>query len=241
MSDFSVSVGVCAHRDVKIGMWKSLWGLKDCPNPKINVLILDGDALISRSRSRVATNFLDNTKDEMLMFIDDDVEISTLDATRMMWEVHKNKLDILGAAYVLKSHDKPTLAIMTKENKGEFILGEGGIIKEVKYVSSGCMIIRREVFEKFIEKGISHKCKYSEMNSFYGFFREEEFFEDGKWKFLSEDWFFCQKALDLGFKVWLDTRVKTNHFGIFPYNWDYLALNGQKKQLSSLDFRFDIS
>ena len=235
---FKVTLAVCTHRDIKIRAHATLWALKECPNIKVNVIIQEGDALISRSRNKVATHFLKNTQDEMLCFLDDDIEISAFDYTMMMHEVHTNKYPILGAPYALKNSEKSGFAVYPIEEKGTLEFGKSGKIMPVKRVSTGCMIIRREVFEKMIRKEAVHFCEDS---GNYAFFQHREGVVDGKWKELSEDWFFCKNALDMGFQVFLDTRPKLNHFGQFPYNWDWVALNGQYKKLDDVKLNYDLT
>ena len=246
--DFSVTLAVCSHRDIKIRAHATLWALKECPNIKVNVIIQEGDALISRSRNKVATHFLKNTQDEMICFLDDDVEISAFDYTRMMYEVHTNRYPILGAPYALKNHEKSGFAIYPIEEKGTLEMGKSGKIMLVKRVSTGAMIIRREVFEKMIcRKPVHGKlvCKdhaihFCEDSGNYAFFQHREGMVDSKWKELSEDWFFCKNALDMGFQVFLDTRPKLNHWGQFPYNFDFVALDGQYKKLDDVKLSYDL-
>jgi hypothetical protein len=38
-------------------------------------------------------------------------------------------------------------------------------------------------------------------------------YKDGNTRYLSEDWFFCQRWLDLGGQVWGDSRVPLKHIG----------------------------
>ncbi len=236
MDEFKVTLGICTHSKVDIRCWATMWSLGKCPNPKISPYIQPGDALISRSRNKLATHFLKNTDDEMLMFLDDDIEISAFDATRMMWEVHTNKYPILGAVYALKDPEKGGFAFMAKEDKGQILMGKEGKIESSRRVSTGCMIIRREVFETMIEKETAHFCK----QGYYSFFQHREMLIDGVWDDGSEDWWFCKKALDLGVGVFVDPRPKTNHWGVFPYNWDFVNMNGQFKKYDSLNFSYDV-
>lgn len=237
MADFRVTLAVCAHRDVKVRAWATMWNLANCPNPKISPLIQEGDALISRSRNKVATHFLKNLEDEYLMFLDDDVEISSLDATQMMWDMHKNNYPILGAAYALKNPDKSGFAIYPIQGSGTFQFGKSGSIIPVKRVSTGCMIVRREVLIKLVKKESVHFCENS---GNYSFFQHRDEMIDGKWDELSEDWFFCNEAIKLGYQIFLDTRPKLNHYGQFPYNWDFVMLNGQFKKHDDINLSYNL-
>lgn len=234
---FSVKVGVCAHRDIKVATHGKLWALRECPNIDISPIIQDGDALICRSRNRVATHFLKNTTADYLFFLDDDIVIETMDATRMMWDAFTSKFQVLGAAYPIKSQEKPTMAIMTKDKVGSIPFGTNGAILEVDCVSTGCMLIDRKVLEEMVLKEVVHFCK----QGYYTFFQHREEFIDGAWDDQSEDWFFCRNAQKIGISIYLDTRPKVKHVGPFSYDWDYMMLNGQFKKFDEIIFNYDLA
>jgi len=229
MSDFSVTVAVCAHREIQAQTYENLRALEGCPNPRVTVRLVDGDALISRSRSRAATQFLKATTDELLMFIDDDIVISPFDATKLMHEAHQLKLDVVGAAYVTKSKIKPGFAIRPLGTETiEF--GKNGKIHEVRSISTGCMVIRREVLNRLINENIAPLCKHG-TTAYYPFFQHEKMLIDGTWEDMSEDWYFCEKARKLGYKIWCDTTIKLGHIGPYEYTWDDVieVKNGLRK------------
>ena len=231
--NFKATVGLCAHRDVKIRVWNTLWSLKKCPNPEINVKILDGDALISRSRSRLATYFLDKTDDDVLLFLDDDVVISSFDATKLIWAC-KNKYPIVGAAYATKSKDNPGLAVRPLQ-PGVMRFGKNGGFTPMRSVSTGCMAIRREVFKKMVDSEIIHNCIHGDIR-YYSFFQHREGLVNGIWEDLSEDWFFCENALKLGIDVFCDTTIKLGHVGAYEYNWDDVLNAKNRKIYDDIDF-----
>lgn len=229
MNEFKVTVAVCAHRSIQAEVWDNLWKLGACPNPKVTVRVLDGDALISRSRSRAATWFLEKTNDDLLMFIDDDVKINCLDATKLMFEAYQLKLPIVGAAYVTKSKENPGFAIRPLKNM-DMMFGKEGKIYPVRSISTGCMVIRREVLEKFVSSGIAPKCQHG--NTFYyPFFQHTKMIVNGVFEDMSEDWYFTEKAIQLGFSVHCDTTIKLSHIGAYEYTWDDLVeiRNGERK------------
>lgn len=216
---FKVALAICTHRDVKLEVFKVTRLLEACPDPKIQLAMQVGDALIDRSRSKIATVFLKDRDDDILWFLDDDIVTNSQDMTRMMWEMWKYDLDILGAPYVLKSESEKAFAIRTLEDQVDIPCGKGAEIQEVRYVSTGCMGIRRRVFEKMIEKEIVHLC-HPETQKFYPFFCPMEYNLNGKWIYLSEDWAFCQRARELGFKVHCDFGTKLGHIGPKVYDFD---------------------
>lgn len=236
VAPFKVTVALCAHRDMKVSVWENLWDLGGCPNPKVKVRIMDGDALISRSRSRVATWFLEKTDDDILFFIDDDVKISPFDATKIMNEAFQMNLPVVGAAYVTKSKENPGFAIRALEESIDMVFGQEGKIYEVRSISTGCMAIRREVLQRFVNEGIAPKCVHGE-NYYYPFFQHEKMIINGAWEDVSEDWYFCEKARKLGYKVYVDTTIKTSHIGPYEYNWDDVveAKNGSRKKYENIN------
>lgn len=206
---FKVHFAVCSYKKVELSVAEMFARLMNCPDPKIVTKSYDGDALIDRLRSKVASRFLETDRD-ILWFWDEDVISDTENATRMMWQMWKYDLDILGAPYPLRSETEKCFAIRTLEDKGSFPCGKGGEIHEVRYVSTGCMGIRRRVFEKMIEKEVVHRCNPQTFNV-YPFFKPMEYNHNGQWLYLSEDWAFCQRARNLGFKVHCDFGNKLGH------------------------------
>lgn len=215
---FSVTVAVCAHREIQAQTYENLRALESCPDPKVTVRLIDGDALISRSRSRAATAFLKSTQDELLMFIDDDIVISPFDATKLMQEAYQLKKPIIGAAYVTKSKKNPGFAVRPLKEES-LAFGTEGKIYEMRSISTGCMIIQRDVLQKFINENIAPFCRHGN-TGYYPFFQHEKMMIDGVWEDVSEDWYFCEKARKLGFSIWCDTTIKLGHIGPYEYTWD---------------------
>lgn len=235
---FKVALGICTHRQVYLTVFSLTRILEACPDPKITLAMGVGDALIDRSRSRVATEFL-KTDNDILFFIDDDIKVESQDITRMMWEMWKYpEIDILGAPYCLKSDTERAFALRTLEDKTEFAVGKGGEIRQVRYVSSGLMGIKRKVFEKMIEKEVVHLC-HPDTQAFYPFFCPMEYKLGQTFLYLSEDWSFCQKAIDLGFKVFSDMGIKTGHIGPHTYTFDDW-LRPEKEIKEGFNYRVDV-
>lgn len=217
---FSCLLAMCTHRDIKVRVLNQIRALEKCPDPKIITYVLEGDALIDRARNRVATKFLQETDYDMLFFLDDDVVIDTVDATRIMWECYQQKLDIVGAAYPLKQMSRPGFAVRPYSD-GEIQFGEKGGLQEVRFVSSGAMCIRRQTLQTMVEKLKLPLCDGGTgQPPQYPFFEPQHRYFDDKWYYLSEDWSACMRALDCGMKVWLDTIAKLGHIGPHTYTWD---------------------
>ena len=222
--DFSVLVVPCVHRGVDPDTWESLIPLLFCQNPRIVVKFRSGDALIDRSRSIVASRFLESDFD-VLLFIDDDIIFDPKKIGAMLQVMWKEKLDICGAPYVKKQPEKTHFAIKLLDEAPVIPFGEEmGAICEVRMISTGCMAIQRWVLQAMVDKEVVHKCHIHDAN-FYPFFKPEEAqLENGNWIYLSEDWAFTERARRLGFKVWCDTSQKLGHAGRYVYTWDDMKM-----------------
>ena len=236
---FSVLIGICTYKGIKeTQMFNVCRALENCPDPKIKIVVWDGDALIDRSRARLATKFMTETDADILFFLDDDIISNTMDLTHMMWKMWQNDYDILGGPYVIKSMKEKTFAIRLLEDKRDVQVGKDAPTIPIRYASTGCMGIRRRVFQKMIDKGTVHRCNPETMN-FWPFFMPIEKNLNGKWVYLSEDWAFCERALNLGFKVWCDFSVRLEHIGPYAYDWSNF-FNDIKKAPDNFVLPFDV-
>lgn len=222
----NVLTALCVHRGVDPDCWESLQFLSKIQEPKFHVRFKAGDALIDRSRAYVATRFLERKEYDILLFIDDDIVFSPDAAVKSVKLITEGGLDIVGAPYVKKQADNNHFNIKTLNGEA-MKFGEQGGVYEVKNISTGFMAISRKVLEKMAET--LPLCHPKDLR-FYPFFTPyPKQIEDGTYVYLSEDWAFCQKARDLGFKVWLDTTSKIIHAGRYLYDWNDIFRENKPK------------
>lgn len=193
------------------------------PDAEFEFQVLDGDALIARSRSRLATHFLMNRKDcDVMLFLDDDIVYAPGDIIRMVRGMVREKLGVVCAPYVTKDPLKPSWTFRPLADTAPIPFGEKGGFVEIEYGATGCMAISRLVLQDIVKQGKLHLCKDIN-NKFYPFFDTMESQDyDGVWEYLSEDWAFCLRAREAGHKIYLDSTVKLKHIGEKEYSWDDL-------------------
>lgn len=226
----SVFVAMCVHRDLRAKIFNLARTLERTKDINIEFNILDGDALIDRSRSRIATFFLEQKKEsDIILFLDDDIVYEPETIFKQIRLIRENNLDIVGATYATKDqYKKPGLTFKGLNNVDKYVMGKDGAVVEVQYISTGCMAIKRNVLEKMSQSDMVHLC-YPETYRFYPFFMPMEHkTEAGIWTYLSEDWAFCQRARDLGFKVHLDCSSKLEHIGDYNYDWNDILREPKK-------------
>lgn len=183
------------------------------------------DALIARSRSMLATQFL-QTEADVMVTVDDDIVWNPEDFWKIV-EGARATRSIYCGPYVVRS-EKAGLA-------SRVFPGTQLAIKatphrrpvEIEYAATGFAAIHRDVVEAMIEGEFrdadgTHRIRLCDRGGafpFYPFFQtfsKEE--EDGKLFYLSEDWAFSERARQLGFTVWMDQSIILEHMGWYPYS-----------------------
>lgn len=232
----NVLVSLCVHRALDPEIYSALNMLQTCPFMNIAVTIKHGDALIDRSRSIVASRFIQAGTYDILFFIDDDILFDPHDVVKMCTAMGQSDIPILAGAYVKKQPENTHFAIKTFKDI-PYVFGKDAPIQEVEMVSTGFMAIKKEVIQQMVDKEIVPLC-HPDDYKFYPFFQPyPKQLEDGKSIYLSEDWAFCDRAKQLGFKLYVDGSVKLGHAGRYVYDWDDLnRLKDKKESLDKIEY-----
>jgi len=197
-------------------------------------LALNGqDSLITRSRNKLVSAFLDMPPTTHLMFIDADIVFKPEYVGRML----KFDQDVVCGQYPIKNFDWPLAP--QKMAAGKDIAEAGlnyvglpctGAEREEKdafvtgtYAGTGFMLIKRMVLERMI--AAYPETKYSlahtyprvekQSNNQYALF--DCMIEPGTNIYLSEDFAFCRRWRQLGGKLWLDTQSRLGHIGTYKF------------------------
>jgi FkbM family methyltransferase len=166
-----------------------------------------GDSLIPRARNRLAQCFLESDCTDLL-FIDSDLIFSAAHVKRIMSHMEP----LVGGFYPKKQSGDPhwvcNYEVPVPDPR------EDGL-QELVYIGTGFMRISRTVFEQMLKQfgpALEYRCDDTGR-------LEHDFFSVGAFKgrYLSEDWYFCQRWRDLGGKVWGDTKFFLKHVGMKIY------------------------
>ena len=184
------------------------------------------DADIARARSQIATDFLELSDCDALLFIDDDIIFNPEDAVKLADFCEKTE-EIVCGAYVTKS-DPPQLACRLYDNQRVlFHAAEKPV--EILYAAGGFTMIHRKVFENMKRKLFLCFAGSKSQKAFYPFFipmakRVSSIINLFKkeWEYLSEDFAFCDRARQDGNKIWLDPSVRLEHVGPYRYSLEDL-------------------
>lgn len=182
------------------------------------------DALISRSRSKALSVFLDSPCDVAIM-VDHDIDWQPGDLVGTCATALETGSVVGGMYSVRRMHGGCAARLAQEPFTGK--IGED-TLHAAKYVSSGFMAISRAAAVSVLEASHNwkadlkvHECVYLDGSRFYDFFRP--IVVDNE--YLSEDWAFCERVRATGKTPYLWSKPILRHFGVYPYSLYGVALD----------------
>lgn len=206
MSVFAVTL---AWRSVEVGHFQSV--LRMLRTPGLRYGVHAGDALVSRARARVASDFLrERGSPDVLLMLDSDIQFEP-DQVLAMCARAETERGIVGAQYPCRSLGSMKPASVPAPGSHVRYGGSFSGLVPSEFVATGCMAVHRDVLE--VLKRELLLCHPSTM-AFWPFF--DPFVVDGREGepiYLSEDYALCERARRAGFGVYLDPSVRLKHIG----------------------------
>lgn len=204
---------------------------------------LFNESLITRARNYCVDEFMRSDCTHM-MFIDSDIGFDPRDVLAMLaLQSDDSEYDVIAGPYPKKciSWEKIKLAVdkgiadndpnVLERYVGDYVFnpkGGGGTIRidvpvEVSEVGTGFMMTRRSTFEKFTAAypQYSYKPDHVRTEHFDGtreimmYFQAET--DPRSKRYLSEDYWFCQKLIDIGCKIWYCPWMRLQHVGSYIF------------------------
>jgi hypothetical protein len=200
------SLMVFAFRAVSLPTHRSVMHLL-ASNPQGWRYSTDSEAGINVARSVQASKFWAETSDDVFLMVDDDIVFDPSDAEGLI-KLCRDGYDIVGGAYPVR--DASHLALRVNDSR-EVRFGPDEPPSEVDYIGTGFMAVHRRVLDAMVPT--LPVCHGNSVNAFWPLF-DFSVVEDelaGGYAYLTEDYTFCNRARNLGFKVWLDPTFKLGH------------------------------
>lgn len=204
------------------------------------------ESLIQRGRNTLCTLALNKPEVTHVLFIDSDIKWHQYDVLKLL----NDDKQLVGGLYPKKSLNHNRIfnieqILKMKESKYNSGVSDEQIIKhhlvdynlnfsdnrkvntdgtmEVKYIATGFMMIKREVFNRMKEMHPEwayvddiHK---NQIPNLYAYF--DCFIFEGR--YLSEDWGFCERWRQCGGEVYADLLIPLTHIGTFNYEGRILS------------------
>jgi len=200
----------------------------------VKVVFRDGDALITRARSSLVAQFLEDETATHLLFLDADIGFEPEQVVRLI----ECGAEMCAAVYPVKRIDwskvrssiekaRPSpaasLNYVFEVDDPDAVIEKSGFVK-VRYAGTGFLMIRREALEKMCANypQLQFKRDHSveaatESDKRFALF-ESMIAEDGT--YLSEDFAFCKRWTDIGGEIWADLNSKLAHVGPMTFRGD---------------------
>jgi len=162
------------------------------------------ESLVTRARNEMTCSFL-QTDHTHQFWLDADIEFESEHVAKL-WNLN---VDIAVGVYAMKVPDKQWFAAW---KDGELVkdLDRFTGQVEVDYAGTGFMLIKRHVIETLAKTAESYEGPNGRVPALY----MTPIHNDG---FESEDYHFCRKAREAGFKIVMDPSVRLKHWGQFAY------------------------
>jgi hypothetical protein len=207
--------------------------------------LIAGDSLITRARNLAVQQFLATPEATHLLFIDADIGFAPEQALALL----AADKEVCGGIYPLKRLDWDRIraqALAGIENLAASTLNYVVDLKEgeptppttdffrVKYLGTGFMMIRREVFARMaghypetqfkqIHLGLNIDAAKAPSHAFFDCVIDPESGE-----YLSEDYTFCKRWTQIGGEIWAHANSRLAHIGTMTFEGD---LAGTFKEL----------
>jgi hypothetical protein len=204
-------------------------------NIDLSVSFLFNESLIQRGRNLLAHQFMRNEAATHLMFIDADIKFNPADIVHML----RADKDIICGIYPKKEINWHTVEQAVKDgvpvdqlkNKtGSMVVNlvgyEGQVTVpaneplEIWNGGTGFMLIKKQVLVKMKEQLPAYRNDVKVLSGEITDWITEYFacaIEPGVQRLLSEDYYFCWKAREMGIKIYAAPWVNLGHFGSYLF------------------------
>jgi len=112
------------------------------------------------------------------------------------------------------------LACHVRPGTEEVTFGKGGGLVELLYCGAGFLHVRREVYETIQTKLELPTCNQQAGEPLVPYFLPVIHQKDGKPWYLTEDYSFCERARQCGYRIMADSSIRLWHYGSYGFSWE---------------------
>lgn len=209
-----IFVAVPVHYQPTTRFMMSLMALK-LKYPSIHIQINNGDAHPDRARNALCNQFMDGDCD-YLFFLDADLSFEIKAVSRLFEMIKDRTRKVVNGFYCKKSPDSVTWV----GNQADDNLDSDGFY-HMREAATGALIIHRDVFlkmqecypEKYHIEDETDKPRYAYFESGVKYDTHAK-----RRRWLSEDWYFSQQVVDMGYTIYGNPDAVFMHEGscLFP-------------------------
>lgn len=174
------------------------------------------DADVVRSRSIIATDFLQRTDNDVLVMMDYDIDLVNPGDLDYLAEKAAETQGIVGAVISVKAIGQGFGCRFVDDTPHELLSDELVRLVPPAYMGGALTAYHRSVFEAMIKAGM----RYCAPQGLYPFFAPTVVYNEdlGEWDYLSEDWACCQYAHEAGKPIYAAMRPFALHHGAAAFS-----------------------
>ena len=172
-----------------------------------------GFSQIDLARSTIASAAIRDGFEETL-WIDSDIGFNPDDVERL----RSHQLPVVCGVYAKKAKRELACKFLDDTTNIQFFKNVG--LMELMYAATGFLLVQRQVY-----LDLQKKLNLPVCNSMFGesivplFLPMIREYQGGHW-YLGEDFSFCERARQTGYKIMADTTIRLWHIGSYPYAWE---------------------
>ncbi len=152
---------------------------------------------------------------ESVLFVDSDMVFEPKDALKLL----KRPEPVVAGMYCQKEFNNKINVIFV-DPPGQIPMGLIGRDFPIKRIAAGFLRIRRETFLTLIDALKIPVCT-SQGGRFWPFFLPKVVEEANlEWGYRGEDYAFCERCLEAGIPMIVDTTIDLGHKGSYIYRWE---------------------
>jgi hypothetical protein len=172
-----------------------------------------GYAAIDQARNDMATAALADGFEETL-WIDSDISFGPNAVERL----RSHGLPIVCGIYARKS--MRALACHVLPGTRQLVFGAEGGLTELLYSAAGFLLVRRQVYLDIQQRLALPVCNQRFGQPTIPFFQPMVVPDAAGHWYLPEDYAFCERARQCGYKIMADTTIRLWHHGSYGYSWE---------------------
>jgi hypothetical protein len=216
-----IFLGMASWHTASVHTMHSVSALLVGSKESIHCELNEGDGLISRSRSTLATKMLTHFPEADVMgMVDTDIQFEPADFLKVVRSARETGQIVAGVYVTRERKPKPT-SLPFPGQQWHFVDQDEPSLVEVCYVSPGFMAVPRKIladmttgeFQTIDGTEVLHFSRGgSDERHAYDFFRTMVIRDDeGEPWWLGEDFSFCERAKQLGYRCLIDQSIFLGH------------------------------
>lgn len=185
-----IAIGLPTNRGVRPKTVQSLLEMVDSTESEFKFIVSEKGYNTAENRNYIAAQSLKNLCTHLLL-TDDDMVYEKDVLTRLL----KHDKDVIGGTYNTKYESQEKVIEFLDEipeGRREHEM-EGKSPFKCKALGGGMLLIKTEIFRKIPQPWFGYK-----------------WFDNGMVQ-MSNDWFFCEKAIEAGYDIWCDPTLEIKH------------------------------